>query len=73
MSVRADESDESYYSDCATITMECQVGSRYFVTAANALKIVYLREAAIEFLEYTGKNEGTKLEKEVYLKLMNDV
>ena len=53
--------------------MERQVGSHYFVTAANALKIVYLREAAIEFLEYTGKNEGTKLEKEVYLKLMNDV
>ena len=73
LSVRVDESDESYYSDCATITMERQVGSRYFVTAVNALKIVYLREAAIEFLEYTGKNEGTKLEKEVYLKLTNDV
>ena len=32
-----------------------QVGSRYFVSASNAVKIVFLKEAAIHFLKYTGK------------------
>ena len=67
-------SEESlkYYQTCSKIVLERQVGSRYFVTAANAMKIIYLRQAAIEFLLYTGKDCGTKLEKTVYVKLQDD-
>uniref|UniRef100_A0A1X7T216 Uncharacterized protein n=1 Tax=Amphimedon queenslandica TaxID=400682 RepID=A0A1X7T216_AMPQE len=67
-----DEDDLKYYHDCFEVTLERQIGSRYFVTAANAMKIIFLREAAIEFLKYTGREEGTKLEKEVYKKLIDD-
>ena len=62
---------ELYYSSCASITLERQVGSRYFVSAANATKILFLTKAALEFLEFTGKNQGTKLEKVVYCKLQD--
>lgn len=48
-----------------------QVGSRYFVSASNAARIVFLAEAAAEFLRYTGKQSGNKLEIEVYMKLMS--
>ena len=41
----------------------------FFVPAANATKIYFLKDAAIEYLKYTGKNEGNKLEKVVYAKL----
>ena len=60
-----------YYSSCANTTLERQVGSRYFVSAANAAKILFLKKAALEFLEYTGKSQGNKLEKEVYHKLQD--
>ena len=59
------------YQLCSLITLDRQVGNRYFVTAANAAKIVFLRDAAIEFLKYTGKDKGNKLEKDVYTKLLN--
>ena len=59
----------SYYKVCSNVKLDRQVGSRYFVTAANAAKIVYLKEAALEFLKYTGKDNGNKLEREVYRKL----
>ena len=77
LSVRAsdtelDENRLRYYSYCSEITLQRQVGNRYFVAAANAMRIVFLREAAIEFLEYTGRNEGTKLEKEVFQKLIDE-
>ena len=62
---------QTYYSSCASTTLERQVGSRYFVSAANATKILFLTQAALEFLEFTGKNQGTKLEKEVYCKLQD--
>jgi len=39
------------------------------VTAANGAKIVFLKKAALQFLKYTGKDDGNKLEKEVYRKL----
>ena len=45
-----------------------QVGSRYFVTASNAAKI-FLKEAALHFLEFSGKSNGNRLEKDVYEKL----
>ena len=51
--------------------MERQVGSRYFVTAPNAGKVLFLREAAISFLNYTRKDKGNKLEQSVYEKLQD--
>ena len=49
--------------------MDRQVGSRYFVTAANSGKVLFLRQAAIDFLSFTGKEKGNKLEQTVYEKL----
>ena len=60
-----------YYEQCAKVKLDRQVGSRYFVTAANAGNILVFREAAISFLEYTGKNNGNKLERSVYDKLQD--
>lgn len=60
-----------YYEQCAKVRLDRQIGSRYFVTAANAGKILVLREAAISFLEYTGKNNGNKLEQSVYERLQD--
>lgn len=62
---------QSYYTACVNTTLERQVGSRYFVSAANAAKILFLKNAALEFLEFTSKNQGDKLEKEVYRKLQD--
>ena len=68
----ANEEHSTYYQLCSSITLDRQVGNRYFVTAANAAKIVFLRDAAVEFLKYTGKDKkGNKLEKDVYAKLLN--
>ena len=58
-----------YYSSCANTTLERQVGSSYFVSAANAAKILFLKKAVLEFLEYTSKSQRNKLEKEVNHKL----
>ena len=51
--------------------MERQVGSRYFVTAANAGKVLFLRDAAICFLNFIGKENGNKLERSVFQKLQD--
>ena len=37
------EGSLKYYQTCSKIVLERQVRSRYFVTAANAMKIIYLR------------------------------
>ena len=58
-----------YYNLCAKVKLDRQVGSRYFVTASNAGKVLFLREAALDFLQYTSKNNGNKLEREVFKKL----
>lgn len=58
---------ESYQS-CVKVTLNRQVGSRYFVTA-NAIKVIFLWDAAIQFLKFTGKDKGNKLEREVFRKL----
>lgn len=64
------QQQREYYNCCQHITLERQIGNRYFVTAANATKILFLMDAANEFLKYTYKCEdGNKLEKEVYTKL----
>ena len=59
----------SYYEACSNIILERQVGNRYFVTAANAGKVFFLKEAAKHFIEYTGKDN--RLEKELYRKLQD--
>lgn len=61
-----------YFQQCLDVRLERQVGSRYFVSASNAMRMVFLKSAAIEFLEYTGRVNGTKLEKEVYGKLIDE-
>ena len=50
-----------------------QIGSRYFVTASNACKVLILKDAAIAFLTFTGKNYGNKLERDVFAKLQDAV
>lgn len=45
--------DSCYYQTCAQISLERQVGNRYFVSAANATRILFLVKAAIEYLQYT--------------------
>jgi hypothetical protein len=50
--------------------MEYYRTPQYFVTAANAGKVLFLQEAAINFLKYTGKDrEGNKLEQIILEKL----
>ena len=63
-----DPNRKDYYKECQKIRLARQVGSRYFVTAHNATKILYLKEAALAYLEYFKKN---RLENEVYAKLKN--
>ena len=61
--------DRKYYESCTQVLLERQVGSRYFVSASNASKIFFLAKASVEFLEYTGKDNGNNLERTVYKKL----
>lgn len=58
-----------YYKECVKVVLDRQVGSRYFVSASNAAKIFFLAKAAIDFLEYTGKCDGNKLEQALHKKL----
>ena len=64
-----DLKDDSYYHSCSNITLDQQVGNRYFVTASYAGKILFLKDAAIQFLNFTERNNGNKLKTEVYKKL----
>ena len=66
-----DEDGHTYYQSCSKITLHRQVGSRYFVSAANGCKILFLKDAAIEFLKFTGKDTGNKLERDVFAKLQD--
>ena len=61
----------SYYQLCAKVRLERQVGSRYFVTECNTGKILFHREAAVDFLQYSGKSVGNKLEQVVFKKLQD--
>ena len=58
---------------CLTVRLERQVGCRYFVTAANGSKALFLDCAALEYFKFNGVTEtnGNKLEKELYLKLQD--
>ena len=51
---------QTYYHNCSKVRLHRQVGSRYFVSAANACKVLYLRNAAMEYLKFTGKDAGNK-------------
>ena len=62
----------SYYKSCVNVVLDRQVGSRYFVAASNAAKAVFLKDAAVAFLKFTGRDKGNKLEREVYSKLHDD-
>ena len=66
------EDELAFYSACRNTTLERQVGSRYFVTACNASRLFFLKDAVIRFLEYTGKSDGNRLERDVYAKLKNN-
>jgi len=62
--------DAPYFQKCRKLHLERQVGSRYFVTASNAGKILALIPAAEQFLQYTGKHRsGNKLERDIYEKI----
>ena len=67
----ADSTEATYYQKCAKVKLDRQVGNGYFVTAANAGKVLFLREAAIGFLKYTGKENGNKLEHSIFQKLQD--
>ena len=43
------------------------------MSAANACKVLYLRNATTEYLKFTGKDAGNKLERDVLLKLQDAV
>ena len=61
---------QAYYHACSKVQLHRQVGSRYFVSAANAAKIFFFKDSTIEFLKFTGKDKaGNKLEQDVFVKL----
>ena len=62
----SDRDNSDYYEKCMKVTLERQVGSRYFVTASNAAKVLFLGDAAQKYLLTFAKN---KLEREVLTKL----
>ena len=67
-----DKEDKSrYYKQCIKISLDRQVGSWYFVTASNSGKLLFLQQAAIDYLQYTNKSKGNKLEQEVFQKLQD--
>ena len=75
LNIYAKESDKDveYYQLCQSTVLQRQIGNRYFVSASNSGKILFLAKAAITFLEYTGRCSGNKLEKTVYEKLKDPV
>ena len=71
---RTSSSDDCvYYEACSKVRLHRQVGSRYFVTAVNACKIVFLKEAAIEYLKFTSKDSGNRLERDIFTKLQDPI
>ena len=66
-----EEFSNSEKGSCAKVRLDRQIGNRYFVTASNAGKILLLREAVIDFMNYSDKSFGNKLEQDVYKKLQD--
>jgi len=71
LALKVKDTKVNYYQICSNVSLDRQVGSRYFVSASNACKIFFLAKAALEFLEYTGKEKGNNLEQTVYSKLQD--
>jgi hypothetical protein len=70
----AEGEEQAYFRECLKVNLHRQIGSRYFVTAANATKILFLNDAAIAFLKFTGKDRvGNKLEQDVFSKLHDSI
>ena len=67
------DDDRAYVQACSEVRMHRQVGSKYFVAAANGCKILFLKDAAVEFLKFTGKDCGNKLERDVFTKLQDSI
>ena len=67
------DEDCAYLQACSKVHLHRQVGSRYFVSAANGCKILFLKDAAIEFLKFTGKDCGNRLERDVFAKLHDSI
>ena len=59
--------DSAYYQSCLDVSLDRKVGSTG--TAANATKVMFLKESAVSFLKFTFRHvNGNKLEKELYKK-----
>ena len=59
ISTTTDE-ERAYYQACLKVTLHRQVGSRYFVSAVNAAKILFV-------MKFTEKDiSGNKLERDVF-------
>ena len=50
--------ESSYYQACLDISLDHQIGSRYFVTAANAMKIMLLKDCYFFFKIYISTCQG---------------
>lgn len=67
------ESQSQHFEECCIVHLERQVGSRYFVTAANASKALFLTPAALDFLQFNGVSAttGSEQERNLYIKLQD--
>ena len=64
----------NYLQNVLNTTLQRQVGSRYFVTAYNSVRIFFLHSAALEFLNYLSATKSlNKLEQYVLSKLNDPV
>ena len=51
--IKKANSNAVYYQNCHAVTLDRQIGSRYFISASNTGKVLFLADAAIEFLHIT--------------------
>ena len=64
----------TYLQNVLNTTIQRQVGSRYFVTAYNSVRIFFLHSAALEFLNYLSATKSlNKLEQYIFSKLNDPV
>ena len=60
LQITTTDEERAYYQACLKVTLHRQVGSRYFVSAVNATKILFL-------MKFTEKDiSGNKLERDVF-------
>ena len=52
--IKKANSNAVYYQNCQAVTLDRQIGSRYFVSASNAGQVLLLADATNEFLHFTG-------------------